>query len=684
LSRKRIIEQGKFMESSYFFLQADKNERNSSFLTALERYADEAKRQIFVLDRPLGDGKYSYNYRDAFIVLAPDYKLIFVDFGRSDDEFDDYVHDFVEDLGSISDKFRYRGIIGRPREWKDRLIDSVQYEAAMDDVTGFLRARQLNDGSEKKKCELLISLLTGSINDIDKVKGNVPDNVLDKIKQKILLFDGDQTRFVYKKIDKRSVTIQGLSGTGKTELLLHKLKELYVGNPESRIMFTCHNHVLSDSLRKRIPDFFTFMKVEEQIKWDERLWCVNAWGSQSDPDSGAYRYICEYYGLSFYRFSPSMSFDRACQLAMLELEASANKNLFAFDYMLVDESQDFPQSFLDLCRRVTKNTVYVAGDIFQSIFDSQKIDSIAPDFLLSKCYRTDPRTLMFAHALGMGLFEDRKLQWLEDNEWQKCGYIIRHDAERNCILSREPLRRFEDLDSSDTSSVEIAELAGEETVESKIMEIVGRIRDENPTVLADDIGIVFLGANKDIYAVADALAFHIPRRFGWGVNKAYETKQRIKDTVFITNKNNVKGLEFPFVICVADYIGDSHQYRNALYMTMTRSFIKSYLVVSPGRNAALLPLLRSGLKVIEETGAMVVVEPSDADKLRIKTTIEGAFKNVSFYDFVHAIFDEIGILPIYRKQVFDATKMIVGETFEHDTVRDTVEFVYRKIAGVKM
>lgn len=671
------------MASSYFFLQADKNAQNASFLTALERYADAAKRQIFVVDRPLGDGKYTYDYRDAFLVLAPDFKMAFVDFGDAKDAFEDYVDDFVEDLGSISDKFRYKTIIGRPREWSDKLITMHGYDSSMDDVSNFMESLRIEDGAEKKKCELLISLLTGSINDIDKVKGNVPDNILDKIKQKILLFDGDQTRFVYEKIDKPSVTIQGLSGTGKTELLLHKLKELYVGNPDSRIMFTCHNHVLSDSLRKRIPEFFTFMKVEEQIKWDERLWCVNAWGSQGDPDSGAYRYICEFYGLTFHRFSPTMSFDRACQLARAERDSMPMKDMFAFDYMLVDESQDFPNSFLELCRAVTKSAVFIAGDIFQSIFDSQRIDNIAPDYLLSKCYRTDPRTLMFSHALGMGLFESHKLQWLEKSEWQKCGYIVDHKAGGPYKLSREPLRRFEDLDSASIPSVELVELSDSEPPDAKIIEILRTIRAENPTVLADDIGVVFLDAGKSVYAIADALSVHIPREFGWEVNKAYETKQKVKDTIFITNKNNVKGLEFPFVICIVGGIGSGYQNRNALYMTLTRSFIKSYLVLSAERNAALLPLVRNGLAAIEKTGAMVVVEPTAAEKALIKTTISSAVKNVSFYDFAHGIFDELGIMQMYKKQVYDAARML-GETFDHDALTETVRFVYARIAGVSV
>ena len=39
-------------------------------------------------------------------------------------------------------------------------------------------------------------------------------------------------------------------------------------------------------------------------------------------------------------------------------------------------------------------------------------------------------------------------------------------------------------------------------------------------------------------------------RFKWDSNKAYESKHTIKDTLLISNRNNVKGLEYPFVICV--------------------------------------------------------------------------------------------------------------------------------------
>lgn len=61
----------------------------------------------------------------------------------------------------------------------------------------------------------------------------------------------------------------------KTELLLHKLKDIYIASKDKKIIFTCHNKILADSLRTRIPDFFNFMRVEEQIRWNKRLWYMH-------------------------------------------------------------------------------------------------------------------------------------------------------------------------------------------------------------------------------------------------------------------------------------------------------------------------------------------------------------------------------------------------------------------------
>lgn len=66
------------------------------------------------------------------------------------------------------------------------------------------------------------------------------------------MFDGEQTRFIYGDYTGtgKQIIVQGLSGTGKTELLLHKLREIYLTDPKLPIGFTCHNKILADSLRK--------------------------------------------------------------------------------------------------------------------------------------------------------------------------------------------------------------------------------------------------------------------------------------------------------------------------------------------------------------------------------------------------------------------------------------------------
>ncbi|EFH5144842.1 DEAD/DEAH box helicase [Escherichia coli] len=665
--------------SSFFYIQPDlKNDTNADFLNSVEEYANTHQMQIYAIMNPLGENKYKYNRDDVLIILSPGYQLAFVAFSDDVDGIQNFIEDFIEDLGSLSDKYNYKDTIGRPRAWKDKLVTECSYaDFSFGNLDKFFDEIKIIDGVLAKKSELIISLLTGSINNIDKVKGNVPDNILDKVKQKIILFDGDQTRFVYQKFDKKKVVIQGLSGTGKTELLLHKLKEIYLDkeNLNSKIMFTCHNKILADNMRKRIPEFFNFMKVEQQISWNERLWCVNAWGSQYDGNSGAYRYICEYYGLSFYRFSYVMTFDKVCRIALDELKKlPSNEFKHCFDFMLIDESQDFPSSFIELCELVTRDTIYVAGDIFQSIFDTNISNEIQPDFLLSKCYRTDPRTLMFAHGLGMGLFEEEPLTWLMNNEWEACGYIVDESVKGKLRLKREPLRRFEDVTDAKIHSVELIN-STYETEEENILGILRKIKEENPTVLADDIGIIFIDQAKTIFKIADRLELSVPRLLGWKVNKAYETKEKIKDTLFISNKNHVKGLEFPFVICVTRDIIKSHSYRNSLYMMLTRSFIKSYLLLGDG-NKDLQNEIEKGLDVINEHGYMDINVPPREVISKIRTTIKYDEKNISHYDLVTKVFDDLQIEPIFRTSLYNTVKTIMPDSFDVDKITTLVRFNY--------
>jgi len=671
------------MTTSYFFLQAVKNAGNCDFINELEEHSNANRHQVYVLDRPLGDSKYAYECPDRLILLSPGYKVMLLYFGDSPSLFSDFIEDFIEDLASISDKFKYKNVIGRSRYWREKLIAEVPSPAPPISIGSFLGAYKISEPKDKRAGELLISLLTGSINDIEKVDIEVPGTILEKVKQKIILFDGDQTRFIYQQPTKKTITIQGLSGTGKTELLLHKLKDIYTTSKDSKIMFTCHNKILADSLRNRIPDFFDFMKVDDQIRWNQRLWCVNAWGSQGSRDSGAYSFICSFYNIPFLPFSHLNSFDHVCKLALSQISAMDIEEAgFSFDFMLIDESQDFPESFFQLCTMVTKHNVYIAGDIFQSIFDSAVISEIKPDYLLSKCYRTDPRTLMFAHAIGMGLFEHPKLRWLEEREWKACGYNVDQAEDPSMIkLTREPLRRFEDLAEEGVDSVEIVITRRDsgEDAEVKIIEIINDIASRYPSATPDDIGIIFIDNNKNTYLSADRLEQSIPQRFGWRVNKAYESKENRLGELFVSNRNNVKGLEFPFVICVTKKINSLRSYRNSLYMMLTRSFIRSYLLTSHDLNEGLIEELQTGLSRINSDGSLMVTVPIESEKLEIQTTFTYKETSTSFYDFVYSIFDEMTISPQLRSKLYETVSTIIGDNFDYEEVRETIDFVHSKM-----
>lgn len=667
------------MTSSFFFLQAEKTHRNQVFIERLEAIATERKEQAYVISKPLGDARYTYSHEDGIVILSPRRKIAFIDFSEEKNSFDNFVEDFLEDLASISDKYRYKDAIGRPRFWRNELV--IKFDGnELDAFETWDRESRVEDPAKQRIAELLVSLLTGSINDIEKVKAELPNSLLEKIKRKILLFDADQTRFIYEKREQPIVRIQGLSGTGKTELLLHKLRDLYVNSPKSKIVFTCHNRILADAMERRIPEFFNFMKVEEQIAWNERLWCFHAWGSSNVPNSGTYRLICELYQLPFNRYSPYMTFDRACSEAVAELKRRKDRKP-QIDFILMDESQDFPDSFIELCQLVTADTVYVAGDIFQSIFDATIAPSIAPDYLLSKCYRTDPRTLMFAHAIGMGLFESTKLRWLEDNEWQACGYIVNKAAGGSLYrLSREPLRRFEDIDNT-LPSVVVETVKGDfwSSVGMQIIAAITDLAKEHTALTPDDVGVILLDTGDSVYTLADQLAVKIPRALGWPVNKAHESKRRVSGELFISNRNNVKGLEFPFVICVSRSISSSYKYRNALYMTLTRSFIQSRLIVSDDSNTDTLGRILEGLERINTEGLIEVSPPSEAEKKGIQTTFKMASNSLSFFDMTHKVFEELGVIQLMRPQLFEALKVLGDQDPDLETIRETAVFLYKKM-----
>lgn len=588
--------------SGYCFYEPDAEVliERAGLRDVIDDFAEEHKKQTYVLRNPLAKDNSAYDYDEAVAIFVSGMKPCFIDVGDDEDEFDEYVNDFLEDISFLSEKFRYREKIGRKKHWV-RLFERCQ---ASDFDFDDLVVESPTDG---RLVDLIASLVVGSINDISRIDLNARE-ILDVVKSKIILFDTDQTSFVFRSGAGKKFVIQGLAGSGKTELLLHKMKEIYSRDANARIAFTCFNKILASSMRERIPGFFDFMRVERQIDWGNKLFCFHSWGSGKNPYSGMYRYICHSYGISFGTLQAG-SFDYLCRRAINEIRGLGDKKVCIFDYVFIDESQDFSPSFIELCELVTEKKVFVAGDVFQNIF--RPIDAAVnrSDMVLKKCYRTDPKNLMFSHALGMGLFEVPVLRWLREVEWDACGYLY-SESNGRAIVSRDPLRRFEDIPTNFRSTT-LHELPRNGSISETIIGVIKDIVRRHPTAKQGDFAVILLDRDNYIYDVITRLKYAIAEEFEWDVNVSFETKMSDSERFFISNVNNAKGLEFPFVICFAMNLNRQPSFRNALYTMMARSFLESHLVLGQGADPGVVRSVSQGLEFMSEHGFMDLRIPPD-------------------------------------------------------------------------
>jgi len=567
----------------------------------IDEFANTNQKQTYVIRKPLAKDDAPYENDEAIVIFSAGMQPCFIGLNNNQEALEDYADDFLEDLSFLSEKFKYREKIGRRKNWQHlfnyRIKDNFSFEGL-----------EPESSADKRIIDLITSLVVGSINNVAKIDLNAT-HLLDVVKSKIIIFDTDQTGFVFRGNANKRLVIQGLAGSGKTELLLHKMKEIYSRENGARIAFTCYNKILASSMRQRIPEFFDFMRVERQIEWDKKLFCFHSWGSGSAPISGMYRYICHFYNISFGSLRAG-SFESLCKRAITEIK---NKGIVdtAFDYVFIDESQDFDESFIELCELVTSKKVFVAGDVFQNIFRPIDDSVKKADMVLKKCYRTDPTNLMFAHSLGMGLFEQPVLRWLKPEEWDACGYSYGEDGDR-AILSRDPLRRFEDI-PAEFKSTYFHTNSDIKHIQNTVINLVAEIRERHPTVKQGDFAVIFLDKDSYIYDVISNLKAMINETLGWNTNVSFETKETHPDKFFISNVNNAKGLEFPFVICVSLNLNRHPSVRNALYTMMARSFLESHLITTSYAKEETTKPIIEGLNSLYEHGHLNVRIPSETE-----------------------------------------------------------------------
>ena len=269
---------------------------------------------------------------------------------------------------------------------------------------------------------------------------------------------------------------------------------------------------------------------------------------------------------------------------------------------------------------------------------------------------------------------DHYLRWLDDKAWEACGYDIKKE-EGFYNLYRKPLRRFEDLENTGIKNIQVFSIDRRQYV-NQILKIIEELQNNNPTLLPDDIGIMFLENYNVNYELANELQIAIEDKFEWSVNIGYESKVKRKGTVFVSNRNNVKGLEFPFVICVMQSKLDRDlQNRNSIYMMLTRSFITSYFILPNDEEN--IDKMKQGVDFVNKNGYLHVKEPDLRQRERLYNTVinrSNVFK--SQHDIVEEIMDRIKIEKTYRNKIHKIIQDAFSDEFDREKLYDIIRMNY--------
>lgn len=424
------------------------------------------------------------------------------------------------------------------------------------------------------------------------------------LEDEIALFDNRQ-RYGFVVPTDGPQRIRGIAGTGKTVVLAMKAAITHLKYPDARIVYTFYTKSLYQLVKRLITRFYRQFD-DKDPDWNV-VKVMHAWGGRSYP--GVYYEACVQNGVQPLRFSDRQTeaykkrtsvFDVVCS----ELKDSVKlKNIY--DYLFVDEGQDFPASFIDLCRMITtKERIVWAYDELQNIFDI-KVPSqedvfgrnddgtpkakIVEDTILYKSYRNPREVLTTAHSLGFGIYSGKIVQMFENKEhWEDSGYeVFEGDCVAGqCTVVERPVETSTRTISENYPYNKIVSCLVFNDVNDEIQTIVNSIVEDikNEGLRPDDILVAIVDdrhakkyANDfEKYLLSESIPVNNTHRDSYGIVDFY-----LEGSVTISTVHKAKGNEAyqVYVVGVDALFSNPHmQNRNRLFTAMTRS--KAWVTVS--------------------------------------------------------------------------------------------------------
>jgi superfamily I DNA and RNA helicase len=409
--------------------------------------------------------------------------------------------------------------------------------------------------------------------------------------------------------------IRGLAGSGKTIILAMKAAHYHLNNPDAKILVTYFTKSLRNTIRNLITRFYRHYS-ETDPDW-KNLHVRHGWGGATAP--GVYSDTCRRHGISPLKLPEAArlakrgetAFGAACSHLLSQATI-----LQYYKYVLIDEGQDFPASFYELCYRITegerdrKNIVW-AYDELQDIMnvkirqpielfgrdadgmprvDLDRSSGFVPpgatnDAVLEKCYRNQRDVLVTAHAMGFGIYGNI-VQLLESEaHWRDVGYEVPTGelVTGKVVRVRRPLRNSP-LSFPEVPGVPLLEWHEASDLTEEINWVVGQIEEFLRGGLAAEEILVISLDDKSTKSYFSKLTLALSER-GISSNNIIadpynEPPFTIADRVTLSTVYRAKGNEAPAVVAIGvDAVETrSRDGRNKLFTAFTRT--KAWLRVS--------------------------------------------------------------------------------------------------------
>lgn len=424
--------------------------------------------------------------------------------------------------------------------------------------------------------------------------------VIKKRNNAMNMLDQNQFNGIYNRINSH-MRIRGLAGSGKTILLVKKMAYTHFKFRDLDLAYVFY----TKSLKQYVEQLFKlYYKDFEKYKEPDmrKIHILHSWGG--NEMEGFYSKVCDDNDLPCRTYMSAKSlpgidkYGAICKEVLTKTKGHIKKT---YNYIFVDEAQDFNLSFF----RLALHTLKYTGKLVYAYDELQSLNSTVPmpsksdifgaeeceDINLSVCYRTPKEILVTAHALGLGIYKKKKdgspdiVNMMEDYSiWKAVGY---KEKEGHLGYGKHVvLERDEAIEYKPENCVEIKEVSDVDTQYAEVAdEIIRLVKEED--VLLEDILIIDLSALnlqddfndfKLAFNEAKERNNHNEYRVHL-VNKDNALKFKRKGSITFTTIFRAKGNEANIVFVVnAHKMSNMLTYsRNRLFTAMTRAKFKTYV-----------------------------------------------------------------------------------------------------------